>query len=333
MVMSISTFARNTYALGRVVTILVGFMFVAETGVRVQRFGLAGFNPWEVGTINRTLMSEFALEPPTRDKNTMGSWGLMPNTRGWNKGEPFEINNLGLRGKDTTRKKPEGVLRVAVVGGSITMAAGVPLKDTWPVHLDELLNQSTEVEAAWELLNLGVPNATKTFGQQLKRAYYFRPDMILWQIGEQASLREIQRNINLALNFAETRSIPILAFELAKGRCKAKTNRFFETLPPLEVLYGPSEYIYPSDRHPGGAIHRRYAERLHDHIMERRERILLLTTEAQPGRKNSYKPLPPEPWANPENRTWHIYSWGKLSAGLNATWSRLMNIGAQQPRS
>ncbi|HIF40175.1 MAG TPA: hypothetical protein EYQ74_03650 [Planctomycetes bacterium] len=331
--MSLPALLRKVLVLGRVVTILVGFLFVAETGSRVRKFGLAGFNPWEVGTIKLTLMSEFALEPPTRDEDTMGSWGLMPNTRGWNKGEPFEVNNLGLRGEDATRKKSGGVLRVAVIGGSITMAAGIPLKDTWPVHLEELLNQPAGVEPVWELLNLGVPNASTTFGQQLKRACYFRPDMILWQVGKQANLQTINRNLRIASEFARKRSIPIFAFELAGGRCTAMTSRFFELLPPLEVLYGPSDYIYPSDKHPRGAIHRRYAKGLQDRIMERRERILELTKGDQPVRGNSYRPLRPEPWVDPEHRAWHLYSWDVVSAGLNATWDRLMNIGEQGPSS
>lgn len=66
-------------------------------------------------------------------------------------------NSFGFRGPETTWSKPEGVLRIACVGGSSTYGEGVSSNEhTWPTHLETLLASAT-AEGQYEVINLGVP--------------------------------------------------------------------------------------------------------------------------------------------------------------------------------
>jgi hypothetical protein len=322
----------------RTLGIVAGFFVIAESAMRVQRFALAGLDPWEMSTVKRVLMSEFGLEPPVRSQASVGSWGLMPNMVGWNKGERFEVNNLGLRGEDTTRERPDDVLRVAAIGGSLTMAAGVPLAETWTEALEARLNEELSsplpgARRTWEVLNLGVPNTRRCLQRHLDRALYFEPDLILVQIGWVGSRQEFKKNFTLAARFARQHSIQVLAFALNDDEHVAPSNRFFTLLEPLDVSYGPEHYIYPSDDHPDGSIHEQYAERLLERIAERRQRLLRTVATIEPDHTTTYQPLRPKPWGDPDRGFWHCYVWERLTTSFAVTRARVLTLGRRVPWS
>lgn len=55
------------------------------------------------------------------------------------------VNSLGLRGPERAARKPKGVLRIAVVGGSNTYGPAVNDDETYPAQLERLLGKGYEV--------------------------------------------------------------------------------------------------------------------------------------------------------------------------------------------
>jgi len=86
------------------------------------------------------------------------AWTFRPNSRQDSYiGVPVAINNLGLRGPDTTLAKPPGVFRILGVGDSITFGYGVRVEDTFLRVLEQDLNQSAPANLRYEVINAGVP--------------------------------------------------------------------------------------------------------------------------------------------------------------------------------
>jgi lysophospholipase L1-like esterase len=95
----------------------------------------------------------------------------------------YFINSLGFRDYEFTKEKNSDVLRIAVVGDSITFGTGVELEQTFSKVLERRLNLRPEL-SDWkiEVLNLGVGAASA--GQNFLRIKYdaltFEPDLILY---------------------------------------------------------------------------------------------------------------------------------------------------------
>jgi lysophospholipase L1-like esterase len=86
------------------------------------------------------------------------AWSFRPNSHQDSYiGAPVTINNLGLRGPDTTLAKPPGVFRILGVGDSITFGYGVRVEDTFLRVLEQDLNASAPAGARYEVINAGVP--------------------------------------------------------------------------------------------------------------------------------------------------------------------------------
>ena len=86
------------------------------------------------------------------------AWSFRPNSRQDSYiGVPVTINNLGLRGPDTTLEKPPGVFRIIGVGDSITFGYGVRVEDTFLQVLERDLNDSAPADLHYEVLNAGIP--------------------------------------------------------------------------------------------------------------------------------------------------------------------------------
>ena len=80
---------------------------------------------------------------------------LKPNLNTFHKFAPFKTNSDGLRDREYTLTKPEGVYRVAVVGDSFSFPEGVPLERAWHSILETEFNKSSK-EKKYEFINFAV---------------------------------------------------------------------------------------------------------------------------------------------------------------------------------
>ncbi len=96
-------------------------------------------------------------------------------------GAYFRNNSIGIRGPDIPRTAPPGTFRVAIIGDSVTMGAGVSNDETYSVELARLLNQG-EWAQRFEVLNLGLAGLnTKQIRKRATRLLPLcNPDLIIY---------------------------------------------------------------------------------------------------------------------------------------------------------
>lgn len=93
----------------------------------------------------------------------------------------FKTNSQGLRDKEYSLDKPANTFRVAVIGGSFTVPAGVELDEAFHSILEERLNQENP-DLNYEFINFGVSgyrinNKIATLNH---KALEYDPDLILF---------------------------------------------------------------------------------------------------------------------------------------------------------
>ena len=110
------------------------------------------------------------------------SYELVPGADRSDLGYRVRVNALGLRGPPTTLAKPDGVLRVAVVGDSVTFGVGVSDEETWPAVLGRTLGPVLATEGLrCEVLNFGVTGYSSQDEARLieGRVLAFAPDLVV----------------------------------------------------------------------------------------------------------------------------------------------------------
>lgn len=110
---------------------------------------------------------------------------LPPNTKAYLKGTStrwfhLELNSLGLRDKEHDVLKRPGVLRVMLLGDSMSMAEGVELEETYIKQFEEMANQSAPIECV-ETINAAI----RGYGNDQELVFFkrvgpkFRPDLVI----------------------------------------------------------------------------------------------------------------------------------------------------------
>ena len=94
----------------------------------------------------------------------------------------FSINSAGFRGREYALKKASGVLRIAVVGDSVTFGTEYPLQKTYPKVLEAILNAGV-AKPRVEVFNAGVCayNAVQKTVFFKERIARFSPDILIFQ--------------------------------------------------------------------------------------------------------------------------------------------------------
>ena len=93
----------------------------------------------------------------------------------------YRVNDLGLRGPETTTVKPAGVRRVAVLGDSIAFGYWVSDEQAFARQLEALLNAPSVNGGRIEVLNFGVPgyNLEQEIQALRSKALAFSPDLVV----------------------------------------------------------------------------------------------------------------------------------------------------------
>ena len=95
----------------------------------------------------------------------------------------FRVNSAGLRGAEVSLEKPEGVVRIACLGDSVTFGSGAREEGTYPVQLQRMLNAAAGDATRYEVLNFGITgyNITQNLETLRIRALRYRPDIVTYQ--------------------------------------------------------------------------------------------------------------------------------------------------------
>ncbi|HZM01206.1 MAG TPA: SGNH/GDSL hydrolase family protein, partial [Planctomycetota bacterium] len=103
------------------------------------------------------------------------SYELVPGIDRQSHGARVVTNSEGLRDRERSRSKPDGVQRIAVLGDSFSFGYGVEGDAIWPAVLERLLPEGSEV------LNFGVGGySTRDEAAVLEhKALAFEPDLVL----------------------------------------------------------------------------------------------------------------------------------------------------------
>ncbi len=105
---------------------------------------------------------------------------LKPNQDTYFKLMPFVTTSEGLRDKKYSIEKPDGVLRVAVMGDSFSLPSGVAIEDAYHSLLEERLNAGGD-RVGYEIINFAVGAYTlKQYVLAIQhKALAYDPDLIL----------------------------------------------------------------------------------------------------------------------------------------------------------
>ncbi len=108
---------------------------------------------------------------------------LVPSLKSTWKDAPFVTNAWGMHDQPYTQRKPEGAFRIALIGASMEVAAGVELDQTYEALIENRLNQELAGRAhhSYEILNFAVGGYSMV--QKLlvvrDRVPAFQPDLVL----------------------------------------------------------------------------------------------------------------------------------------------------------
>ena len=159
----------------RVIIALISLFLITEAGFRYYHFGVDGvFKFWEY-TPRGITISKFV----EHDQNPKVGYRLSPNTKGLFKAAPLSINALGFRGDESTIEKPAHTYRIASLGPSIAMGAGVSNKQTYAQLLENRLNETFPFSIEIQNHAVGGYKALQIEASFWQSVDKFKPDLVL----------------------------------------------------------------------------------------------------------------------------------------------------------
>ncbi len=104
---------------------------------------------------------------------------LVERLTGRKKGLVWEINDKGYRGPNFTAKKPDGLIRIMVYGGSSVFDTESTKGRDWPHLVQERLRQTGLAQV--EVINAGIMGHTapESVGRLFAEGHIFQPDYVL----------------------------------------------------------------------------------------------------------------------------------------------------------
>lgn len=155
--------------------LLVLFVLLEATA-RVVIFGSWGLDPRRVRLISDTPVVEFV----TFETDPAIGFQMKPNQDRFMKLVHLKTNSWGMRDREYPVEKPEDTFRVAVVGSSYSVPAGIEIEDAYHSVLEERLS-AEHAPTRYEFLNFAVgAHLPSQFLAMLEhRALQFDPDLVI----------------------------------------------------------------------------------------------------------------------------------------------------------
>lgn len=162
-----------------------------------------------------------------------------------------DINSHGLRGHETTYEKPPSTFRILNLGDSIAMGWGVREEDTYGRQLETILNENTDSNFRFEVINAGVPgwNLDNALAYLQAEGLKYQPDLVVLDVtiandinGKSALLAGNDSKVFRWLS-DHTYFWPFLQSQAAWARARAEGRERVETIDPPT---NPAKY-FPLD--------------------------------------------------------------------------------------
>jgi len=169
-------------AFGRVLAVLLAALLPAaaiEQTYRVYLFGSAAWSYDRLDSVHDLWTS--GLIKPADDREIV--FELVPGTDAFFKLATFRTNAEGLRDIAYPRERPAGAARIAVVGSSFTMPAGVPLEGSWHYFLEQRLD-AADPARKHEAINFAVGgySARQEIAVLKKKVFAYAPQLVLFEV-------------------------------------------------------------------------------------------------------------------------------------------------------
>ena len=191
--------------------VLLRVYFSLQVGPRVFAYGLPTFRN-ELGDLRQEKLVEVydqEAEVWDRDEATLntvythenvqgGYLKFFPHEKKFHKdvdtGEifPITINSHGFRGEEFSVEKPEGTIRVLTLGASSTVGLWNRDHQTYPVKLEEKLNQLCgDKGMRFEVINFAIPHAIsdQILAMLMAEGLALDPDIITFYEGRNDSFK------------------------------------------------------------------------------------------------------------------------------------------------
>lgn len=157
--------------------LIVFFALLMEQTVRFYLFGadsLSYYKMKSVGSMGYTGYLKASELPGV-------VYEFKPGIDSYFKLADFRTNSRGLRDKEYSVEKPENTFRVAVIGGSFTVPAGVEIDQAFHSILEEKLNQENSY-INYEFINFGVSGyrINNKIAVLKYKALEYNPDLVLF---------------------------------------------------------------------------------------------------------------------------------------------------------
>ncbi len=190
--------------------------------------------------------------PPDSDLPVLKTLNQLarPNAHGIHRGVLYRSNSRGIRGPEIDALAAPGILRIGIVGDSVTVGWGVAEEDTYPRQLERLLNAESG-NRRFEVLNFGLSgiNADVAIRRLSKLDEFYRPDLLIYGF----TPNDIEGPNYLNLSSPELRA----RFGKENLRPVHSPSRLYARLVPM--LKSIREFYWPAPGSPS-------AERLHNYL-------------------------------------------------------------------
>jgi hypothetical protein len=150
---------------------------VLELTARIHLFGIAGLDPRKVESLRDFRATEFVK---TSEHPEIGLEHA-PNVEGFFKLVPYHTNSQGLRDHEYALRKPPGTFRVAVLGSSFTVPAGVRIEEAFHSLMEKQLS-GVPGGPTYEFINfaIGAVHPRQVVSILRLRALAWDPDLVLF---------------------------------------------------------------------------------------------------------------------------------------------------------
>jgi hypothetical protein len=172
-----------------IVSIGAALLLLLELSARLYLFGISGLSPSKINSVHGLPQTGFTQ----RSSQPGLGFELKPNLDGYFKLAAFRTNSRGLRDREYDLEKPDDCFRVAIVGSSFAMPAGVEIEGAFHSLLEEQFSKRfAPVRYQFINFSVGMYGPEQMLTMLESRALEYDPDLVVFTVTSNSAPRMIQ---------------------------------------------------------------------------------------------------------------------------------------------